>query len=531
MPIKNKLDGSFINLQSEKKENCSKKSKTKVKKSKNDSVLIEDSKIEKSKELQHGKEENSNSQSKYEVNELESKSNPGKFDPQLKKKGNGTSILQNKPETPKKIHDETEDSKTEFKGQKIAEVVNDVDEDLIYDPKSRSRKEKIKDLATKLEDEVQDSHDESAEKLSKTSRKRGRPRKTESFTIEVKETIRESKNRKVKSLEENKDSKVEKQSNYKRIDEHFKPNNSSETKKHFQIFNKVTSPKSIEVINIGEKSVDDDCQIIKDNSLKRKNSEKLAPIFLKKPKTVPIVTIDEAKQAFLKTEQNDGNNNKGTKKPIFSGASYLPFPKISHINQSLAYDKKLSDFVFTIKCNGNLNCSFDLEKFKNLNCKNNDVENNVYKLEKTEIETGLKEIETNCEDVPALWKYISKISKQENCKPQRKSSRRSKGGKNKPNTTSDESEILTVHWTDKYKPNNASDIVGNEEAAGKLKTWLLSWKQKKGNENYSSSEEFYSSDGSSSQRTENNQVAVLSGPHGSGKTAAVYAIAQELGYK
>lgn len=63
----------------------------------------------------------------------------------------------------------------------------------------------------------------------------------------------------------------------------------------------------------------------------------------------------------------------------------------------------------------------------------------------------------------------------------------------------------------------------------KLKTWLEAW-QTPVREDYSSSEEFYSSDNSYQNSLETNQVAVLLGPHGSGKTASVYAVAEELGY-
>ncbi|XP_011503900.1 PREDICTED: ATPase family AAA domain-containing protein 5, partial [Ceratosolen solmsi marchali] len=92
-------------------------------------------------------------------------------------------------------------------------------------------------------------------------------------------------------------------------------------------------------------------------------------------------------------------------------------------------------------------------------------------------------------------------------------------------------ELCNSLWINKYKPNNSMEIVGNEEGVAKLKSWLKYWKLLKNNKEYSSSEEFYSSDCCVSNYVENNKVAVLIGPHGSGKTASVYAIANELGYK
>ncbi|XP_058810661.1 uncharacterized protein LOC131675639 isoform X2 [Phymastichus coffea] len=76
------------------------------------------------------------------------------------------------------------------------------------------------------------------------------------------------------------------------------------------------------------------------------------------------------------------------------------------------------------------------------------------------------------------------------------------------------------------------NIIGNETAVLTLKTWLKKWKSSKTNENYISSEEFYISDDNSSSLSDmnSNKVAVLVGPYGCGKTASVYAVAQELGY-
>ncbi|KDR19484.1 ATPase family AAA domain-containing protein 5 [Zootermopsis nevadensis] len=100
-----------------------------------------------------------------------------------------------------------------------------------------------------------------------------------------------------------------------------------------------------------------------------------------------------------------------------------------------------------------------------------------------------------------------------------------------------------VMWTEKYKPTTADDIVGNGHSIGKLKNWLENWKHysdvqhgDKGNDckrkDSSSGDEFMDCDSNdTSHRNLPNNTAILVGPHGCGKTSAVYAIANELGFK
>ncbi|XP_012271763.1 uncharacterized protein LOC105695076 [Orussus abietinus] len=88
-------------------------------------------------------------------------------------------------------------------------------------------------------------------------------------------------------------------------------------------------------------------------------------------------------------------------------------------------------------------------------------------------------------------------------------------------------------WTDKYKPKNAAEVIGNEKAAVQLRNWLSNWQKKKVNsgECYSSGDEFCSTDSNASSVTSTTGgVAVLIGPHGCGKSAIVYAVSEELGY-
>ncbi|XP_035035999.1 ATPase family AAA domain-containing protein 5 [Hippoglossus stenolepis] len=97
-----------------------------------------------------------------------------------------------------------------------------------------------------------------------------------------------------------------------------------------------------------------------------------------------------------------------------------------------------------------------------------------------------------------------------------------------------------VLWTDKYQPQHSSDIIGNTASVRRLHSWLKEWKlradrderkkqkdkkQEEGNNDWDCGEE-------DSQDAEDMCNSMLiTGPTGIGKTAAVYACAQELGFK
>ncbi|KAM5215737.1 ATPase family AAA domain-containing protein 5 [Hipposideros larvatus] len=98
-------------------------------------------------------------------------------------------------------------------------------------------------------------------------------------------------------------------------------------------------------------------------------------------------------------------------------------------------------------------------------------------------------------------------------------------------------------WTEKYQPQNSSELVGNELAIKKLYSWLKDWKKRaeleerqnlKGKrdekqEDLSDRIDFKGS--SDEEETRLCNTVLITGPTGVGKTAAVYACAQELGFK
>ncbi|XP_014681601.1 PREDICTED: ATPase family AAA domain-containing protein 5-like [Priapulus caudatus] len=114
-------------------------------------------------------------------------------------------------------------------------------------------------------------------------------------------------------------------------------------------------------------------------------------------------------------------------------------------------------------------------------------------------------------------------------------------------------------WTDKYQPTCATELIGNSASVAKLKRWLQDWKQtmkrenedlqrkkknkskqkgcKSKDESGDSDADFIVSDSRDSWRSEEEEdndmctTMLIEGASGIGKTAVVYALAEELGFK
>ncbi|XP_054565748.1 ATPase family AAA domain-containing protein 5 [Eptesicus fuscus] len=98
-------------------------------------------------------------------------------------------------------------------------------------------------------------------------------------------------------------------------------------------------------------------------------------------------------------------------------------------------------------------------------------------------------------------------------------------------------------WTEKYQPQNSSELIGNELAIKKLHSWLKDWKRRaeleerqnlKGKRDEKQEDLLDRIDFKDSSDEEENRLCntvLITGPTGVGKTAAVYACAQELGFK
>ncbi|XP_028311710.1 ATPase family AAA domain-containing protein 5 isoform X2 [Gouania willdenowi] len=98
-----------------------------------------------------------------------------------------------------------------------------------------------------------------------------------------------------------------------------------------------------------------------------------------------------------------------------------------------------------------------------------------------------------------------------------------------------------VLWTDKYQPQHSSDIVGNAASVRRLHSWLKEWKRRADREERKKQkekkQEVANSDSDWDCGDEDDvedllcNTMIITGPTGVGKTAAVYACAQELGFK
>ncbi|KAM6957192.1 ATPase family AAA domain-containing protein 5 [Aplochiton taeniatus] len=100
-----------------------------------------------------------------------------------------------------------------------------------------------------------------------------------------------------------------------------------------------------------------------------------------------------------------------------------------------------------------------------------------------------------------------------------------------------------VLWTEKYQPQHSTDVIGNTASVRKLHSWLKEWKRRADREERKKLKEKKQEEGSNdsdwdcgeeeSQDGEDTacNALLITGPTGVGKTAAIYACAQELGFK
>ncbi|XP_044590455.1 ATPase family AAA domain-containing protein 5 isoform X2 [Cotesia glomerata] len=279
---------------------------------------------------------------------------------------------------------------------------------------------------------------------------------------------------------------------------------------------------------------DSEIEVIETKILKRPSNEKLAPLFVKRSKLDPDVIA--ARRSFLHSRSPENEKKKSERKVIVSGIPMLPFPSASHITQLNVEDRIHEvpcSLKYQVKEATNYTPTFDLNNFLSIINLNDSVQDQklIKDETKSDAEEILKEIEERCSDTREMWTKINLVSsKQKNEVIPKKRGRKSKSADKESPAKKIEDNVEVYTWTEKYKPICAKEIVGNEEAAAKLRDWLSSWQSPTEKDDYSSSEEFYSSDNSHPGGLNCSQVAVLLGPHGSGKTASVYAIAKELGY-
>ncbi|NXE48775.1 ATAD5 protein, partial [Casuarius casuarius] len=128
----------------------------------------------------------------------------------------------------------------------------------------------------------------------------------------------------------------------------------------------------------------------------------------------------------------------------------------------------------------------------------------------------------------------------------------------KPDVMTEDAEVLSepnivsgvekedVLWTEKYQPQDSSELVGNKKEIEKLHSWLKEWKKRadweekrnqkgakedKEHQDSLDSLDFKDDKSDIEEETSLCNTVLITGPPGVGKTAAVYACAQELGFK
>ncbi|XP_075942243.1 ATPase family AAA domain-containing protein 5 [Anarhichas minor] len=100
-----------------------------------------------------------------------------------------------------------------------------------------------------------------------------------------------------------------------------------------------------------------------------------------------------------------------------------------------------------------------------------------------------------------------------------------------------------VLWTDKYQPQHSSDVIGNTGSVRRLHSWLKEWKLRADREERKKQKDKKQEEGDNDSDWDCGEedfqdgedtlcnTMLITGPTGIGKTAAVYACAQELGFK
>lgn len=292
---------------------------------------------------------------------------------------------------------------------------------------------------------------------------------------------------------------------------------------------KFNSGNNTNLENIADDETNEEDCIVSENNSKRKTNDKLAPLFTKRKKPDPQVLA--ARRLFLQPNVTD--NIKKNTSPKINNCSILAFPLVSHITQ-------LNDTVSNESNTFNIPRKIRKEYVPILNVSNykhliDFSETKIKPLEnftKPNVQEILADIEKRCPNAKQMWEVILHTVKGE---PKQITHSKARAKKNKhlektDATESKEEQLKYCSWTLKYRPKSTQEVVGNEEAAIKLREWLIGWRATFTHDDVSSGDEFYSSDSNHSKIIENNQVAVLIGSHGSGKTASVYAVAEEFGY-
>ncbi|CAF4908481.1 unnamed protein product [Pieris macdunnoughi] len=266
------------------------------------------------------------------------------------------------------------------------------------------------------------------------------------------------------------------------------------------------------------------------------NPLKLAPIFTSKLSNLSVAE-KEARQKFL--HSGIPQKLKKDNSQLKNNTAKLEFHPVVHIQQNIAKTLDKIEINFSSLCDSSNDSNLEINDnlFKSLTSMDEEVKQ-VIPSNQHDQENLLHMIKHSYHKFPVYRTYHLLKGKS--------------NGENKDFNYPDlDNSIEIIHdlpndfdsidklcWVEKYKPTSTKQIIGNFAAIDELKKWLQSWteslvKTKKGGGSGSSDfDDFQDSDDESREtlRTSNN-VLVICGDVGSGKTSSVYAVAAELAIK
>ncbi|KPJ07142.1 ATPase family AAA domain-containing protein 5 [Papilio machaon] len=273
---------------------------------------------------------------------------------------------------------------------------------------------------------------------------------------------------------------------------------------------------------------------IPSTNLPVKKPLKLAPIFAPKPQ----LTAEElkAKQEFLHSgiPNHVKKNNKQPVTCTTNSNCFLPVVHIQQIDPNHVTNSTILPLSLLHSDDEPPITNSSSDSYKNLLTINTENENlNVLDF-KNNVKTLLKAMKNLYSKFPVYRTYHSLKAKS-----------RGEIGETQCIYLDNSVEIINgitdtcndnldkLKWTDKYKATSTKQIIGNFESIKELRKWLISWTENcvPEQKDSDSSDFCYSDTDSGDVKRMRNNLLILTGKTGSGKTSSVYAVASELSIK
>uniref|UniRef100_A0AAR5PJ58 AAA+ ATPase domain-containing protein n=1 Tax=Dendroctonus ponderosae TaxID=77166 RepID=A0AAR5PJ58_DENPD len=284
----------------------------------------------------------------------------------------------------------------------------------------------------------------------------------------------------------------------------------------------------------------------KEENKKVNTSIKLAPVFLKstpKPK-LDLETIQARKQ-FLLSGIPDSLKKTVEKQKSVEEKVHNIFPVISHVQQKC--ESRFWNLPFCdIPQLANDPLQIDKE---NLKCSGLIIKELPYEIQLTtavdkiaNVKSVIQKMKADNPDYPVfkVFRQLYERSGKHFLEEKKKPRKQSQKSKRKSQDFACEEDASKKHelWIDKYKPRMSDEILANHHGVVQLRKWLEIWKNysqeinsKKRRRAFNSDSEFESIDCDSRDSTYlPGNTVILHGPCGSGKTSAVYAVANEFNF-